>query len=82
MGSTEKKIIELEEGWEILSSGIDKLKRLLDDKLDGKFTGDEWMRLYTYVTRVCCSVCRHPFFFVSLPVRMCVSTRAYFYSGM
>ena len=63
MGSAEKKVIELEEGWEILSSGIDKLKRLLDDKLDGKFTGDEWMRLYTYVTRarVCsCSLCRHP----------------------
>ena len=50
MGSMEKKIIELEDGWKILSTGISKLKRLLDDKLDGKFTGDEWMRLYTYVT--------------------------------
>lgn len=49
MNGGEKRLIELEDGWEILSGGIEKLKSLLDDKLDGKFGCDEWMQLYTYV---------------------------------
>ena len=48
MNGGEKRLIELEDGWDILSGGIEKLKSLLDDELDGKFGCDEWMRLYTY----------------------------------
>ena len=54
MGSAQdKRVIEIDEGWGIISKGIDKLKSLLDDKLEGKFSGDEWMRLYTTVYDMC-----------------------------
>lgn len=44
----DRKIIELEEGWERMQLGINKLKGILEGSTEQKFVSDEYINLYTY----------------------------------
>ena len=44
----ERKIIELDQGWEYMEKGIMKLKRILEGLPEPPFSSEEYMMLYTY----------------------------------
>jgi cullin 1 len=44
----ERKIIELDQGWEYMEKGITKLKRILEGLPEPPFSSVEYMMLYTY----------------------------------
>lgn len=44
----ERKIIELDQGWEYMEKGITKLKRILEGLPEPPFSSEEYMMLYTY----------------------------------
>ena len=48
MMMSERKIIELETGWEFLQKGIMKLKNILEGILEQHFSSEEYIILYTY----------------------------------
>jgi cullin 1 len=44
----DRKIIELDQGWEYMDDGITKLKRILEGLSEPPFSSEEYMMLYTY----------------------------------
>lgn len=48
MTMNQRKIIELEEGWDFMQNGITKLKRILEVLPEPQFSSEEYMMLYTY----------------------------------
>jgi len=54
----DKELIQLEEGWNELQRGIDKLKSYLEGESPSAFTADEYMLLYTMVYNMCTQ--KHP----------------------
>lgn len=44
----ERKIIELDQGWDCMQKGITKLKRILEGLPEAQFNSEEYMMLYTY----------------------------------
>nr|GEU89074.1 cullin-1 isoform X1 [Tanacetum cinerariifolium] len=48
-----RKIIELDEGWDTMQTGINKLKKILDDHEEPQFKSDDYMRLYTTIYNMC-----------------------------
>ena len=46
----DRKIIELELGWEGMKVGISKLKDILEGSTEQKFVSEEYINLYTCVT--------------------------------
>lgn len=44
----ERKIIELDQGWDYMQKGITKLKRILEGLPEAQFNSEEYMMLYTY----------------------------------
>jgi hypothetical protein len=44
----DRKIIELEQGWEGMKVGISKLKDILEGSTEQKFVSEEYINLYTY----------------------------------
>lgn len=44
----DRRIIELDAGWEYMEKGIMKLKRILEGLQEPPFNSDEYMTLYTY----------------------------------
>jgi hypothetical protein len=52
MAGADRKIIELEEGWAFMRIGVRKLRNILEDvKGETQFSTEEYMNLYTCVTR-------------------------------
>uniref|UniRef100_A0A2N9EC38 Cullin family profile domain-containing protein n=1 Tax=Fagus sylvatica TaxID=28930 RepID=A0A2N9EC38_FAGSY len=49
----ERKIIELEQGWEYMEKGIMKLKRILEGLPEPHFSSEEYMMLYTTIYNMC-----------------------------
>ncbi|OMP06647.1 hypothetical protein COLO4_07999 [Corchorus olitorius] len=49
----ERKIIELEQGWDYMQKGITKLKRILEGLPEPQFTSEEYMMLYTTIYNMC-----------------------------
>lgn len=45
----ERKVIELEQGWDFMKKGISKLINLLEGVPEQQFNPEEYMMLYTYV---------------------------------
>lgn len=44
----ERRIINLDDGWEDMQRGIKKLKRILEGLPESPFNSEEYMMLYTY----------------------------------
>jgi hypothetical protein len=50
MAMHERKVIELDQGWDFMQKGITKLKNLLEGKPgEAQFNSEDYMMLYTYV---------------------------------
>ncbi|XP_023891264.2 cullin-1 [Quercus suber] len=49
----ERKIIELDQGWEYMEKGIMKLKRILEGLPEPPFSSEEYMMLYTTIYNMC-----------------------------
>jgi cullin 1 len=45
-------IVDLDEGWAEMETGIHKLKRILADEPNVAFASGEYMHLYTYAPRM------------------------------
>lgn len=43
----DRKVIELEQGWEFMGKGITKLKRILEGLPEPPFNSEDYMMLYT-----------------------------------
>ncbi|XP_076950361.1 cullin-1-like [Bidens hawaiensis] len=52
MTMSQMKVVELEEGWNVMQTGIQKLKRILEG-LPEQFSPDEYMMLYTTIYNMC-----------------------------
>ncbi|KAH7292948.1 hypothetical protein KP509_28G004800 [Ceratopteris richardii] len=53
MTMSERKVIELEQGWDIMKRGISKLISLLEGVSDQQFNSQEYMELYTTIYNMC-----------------------------
>lgn len=49
----DRRIIELDAGWEYMEKGIMKLKRILEGLQEPPFNSDEYMTLYTTIYNMC-----------------------------
>ncbi|KAE8009557.1 hypothetical protein FH972_005988 [Carpinus fangiana] len=49
----DRKIIELDQGWEYMENGITKLKRILEGLPEPHFSPEEYMMLYTTIYNMC-----------------------------
>ncbi|KAK9983817.1 hypothetical protein SO802_033342 [Lithocarpus litseifolius] len=49
----ERKIIELDQGWEYMENGIMKLKRILEGLPEPPFSSEEYILLYTTIYNMC-----------------------------
>lgn len=49
----DRKIIELEQGWEGMKVGISKLKDILEGSTEQKFVSEEYINLYTTIYNMC-----------------------------
>jgi len=49
----ERKVIELEAGWDFMQKGIAKLKNLLEGLPESQFNAEEYMMLYTTIYNMC-----------------------------
>ncbi|KAL9234534.1 hypothetical protein vseg_009395 [Gypsophila vaccaria] len=49
----DRKIIELEQGWEFMEKGITKLKRILEGLPEPPFNSEDYMMLYTTIYNMC-----------------------------
>ncbi|KAH9620813.1 hypothetical protein KSS87_015120, partial [Heliosperma pusillum] len=49
----DRKIIELEQGWEFMEKGITKLKRILEGLPEPPFSSEDYMMLYTTIYNMC-----------------------------
>ncbi|KAF9611294.1 hypothetical protein IFM89_029732 [Coptis chinensis] len=50
---SERKVIELEEGWELMQKGVTKLKNILVGVLESQFNSGDYMTLYTTIYNMC-----------------------------
>eukprot|EP00253_Pinus_taeda_P000544 PITA_00544 len=50
---SERKIIELESGWEFMQKGITKLKNILEGIPEQQFNSEEYIMLYTTIYNMC-----------------------------
>ena len=48
MTMSERKTIDLEQGWEFMQKGITKLKNILEGLPESQFSSEDYMMLYTY----------------------------------
>ena len=48
MMMSERKIVELETGWEFMQKGITKLKNILEGIPEQHFNFEEYIMIYTY----------------------------------
>lgn len=53
MTMSERKTIDLEQGWEFMQKGITKLKNILEGLPEAQFSSEDYMMLYTYPF-LCC----------------------------
>lgn len=53
MTMSERKIIELETGWEFMQKGITKLKNILEGIPEQQFNSEEYIMLYTTIYNMC-----------------------------
>nr|ABR17842.1 unknown [Picea sitchensis] len=53
MTMSERKIIELEAGWEFMQKGITKLKNILEGNPEQQINSEEYMMLYTTIYNMC-----------------------------
>ncbi|KAG0574381.1 hypothetical protein KC19_VG259000 [Ceratodon purpureus] len=51
--NNERKVIELEQGWNFMQKGITKLKNLLEGVPEQHFSSEEYMLLYTTIYNMC-----------------------------
>ncbi|GAX74529.1 hypothetical protein CEUSTIGMA_g1978.t1 [Chlamydomonas eustigma] len=58
---TEKKPIELKEGWGFMQNGIDKLIRVLEGQPEEQFNAEQYMSLYTTIYNMCTQKPPHDF---------------------
>ncbi|KAL6271788.1 hypothetical protein ACE6H2_028699 [Prunus campanulata] len=49
----ERKIIELDQGWDYMQKGITKLKKILEGTPEPQFNSEEYMMLYTTIYNMC-----------------------------
>lgn len=63
MSMSERKTIDLDQGWDFMQKGIMKLKNILEGLPEPQFSSEDYMMLYTYLS-LRCFVCFH--------VRSCV----------
>ncbi|BFG43311.1 cullin 1-like protein A [Prunus yedoensis var. nudiflora] len=49
----ERKIIELDQGWDYMQKGITKLKKILEGIPEPQFNSEEYMMLYTTIYNMC-----------------------------
>ncbi|KNA11180.1 hypothetical protein SOVF_137680 [Spinacia oleracea] len=49
----DRKVIELEQGWEFMGKGITKLKRILEGLPEPPFNSEDYMMLYTTIYNMC-----------------------------
>ncbi|KAB2605183.1 cullin-1-like [Pyrus ussuriensis x Pyrus communis] len=49
----ERKVIELDQGWDYMQKGITKLKRILEGLQEPQFNSEEYMMLYTTIYNMC-----------------------------
>ncbi|XP_059437397.1 cullin-1-like [Corylus avellana] len=49
----DRKIIELDQGWDYMKKGITKLKRILEKLPEPPFTNEDYMMLYTTIYNMC-----------------------------
>ncbi|XP_021748767.1 cullin-1-like [Chenopodium quinoa] len=49
----DRKVIELEQGWEFMEKGITKLKRILEGLQEPPFNSEDYMMLYTTIYNMC-----------------------------
>lgn len=48
MSMSERKTIDLEQGWDFMQKGITKLKNILEGLPESQFSSEDYMMLYTY----------------------------------
>ena len=48
MSMSERKTIDLEQGWDFMQKGITKLKNILEGLPEPQFSSEDYMMLYTY----------------------------------
>eukprot|EP01018_Ginkgo_biloba_P018328 Gb_16689 [translate_table: standard] len=53
MTMSERKIIDLEQGWDFMQKGITKLKNILEGIPEQQFSSEEYMMLYTTIYNMC-----------------------------
>ncbi|PIA61546.1 hypothetical protein AQUCO_00300814v1 [Aquilegia coerulea] len=53
MSMNERKIIDLDQGWEFMYKGITKLKRILEGQPEPQFNSEDYMMLYTTIYNMC-----------------------------
>ncbi|KAF5207697.1 Cullin-1 [Thalictrum thalictroides] len=53
MSMNERKIIELDQGWDFMYKGITKLKRILERLPEPQFNSEDYMMLYTTIYNMC-----------------------------
>ncbi|KAI4364426.1 hypothetical protein MLD38_020519 [Melastoma candidum] len=53
MTMSERKTIDLEQGWEIMEKGITKLKNILEGRPETQFSSEDYMMLYTTIYNMC-----------------------------
>ncbi|KAE8665461.1 Cullin-2 [Hibiscus syriacus] len=57
----ERKIIELDQGWDYMHKGITKLRRILEGLPEPQFSSEEYMMLYTTIYNMCTQKPPHDF---------------------
>ncbi|XP_010259687.1 PREDICTED: cullin-1 [Nelumbo nucifera] len=53
MTMAERKIIDLDQGWEFMQKGITKLKNILEGLPETQFSSEDYMMLYTTIYNMC-----------------------------
>jgi len=53
MSMSERKTIDLEQGWDFMQKGIMKLKNILEGLPEPQFSSEDYMMLYTYLSLIC-----------------------------
>lgn len=51
MSMSERKTIDLEQGWDFMQKGVTKLKNILEGLPEPQFSSEDYMMLYTYVSK-------------------------------
>ncbi|KAI9122782.1 hypothetical protein K1719_005671 [Acacia pycnantha] len=53
MSMSERKTIDLEQGWDFMQKGITKLKNILEGQPEQQFSSEDYMMLYTTIYNMC-----------------------------